>query len=109
MKGQIVVIPYPFTDLSTVKVRPVIVLEELPLDVLVAYISTKIPPTLGDEHMLIETTHPEFQKTGLAADSVIYLYKLATIEKSLIEGKMGQVGSILRKNINDKLSSIYRI
>lgn len=40
MKGKIIVIPFPFTDLSTYKRRPALVLHETKYDVVVAYISS---------------------------------------------------------------------
>ncbi|WP_144060554.1 hypothetical protein [Archaeoglobus sulfaticallidus] len=43
MKGKIVSIPFPFTDLSALKFRPALVLYESNKDVVVAFISSKIP------------------------------------------------------------------
>lgn len=44
MKGKIVLVPFPFTDLSASKLRPALVLYEGYRDVVVAFISSKIPP-----------------------------------------------------------------
>jgi mRNA interferase MazF len=43
MKGKIVAIPFPFTDLKGAKVRPALVIYEGHEDVIVAFISSKIP------------------------------------------------------------------
>ncbi len=46
MKGKIVAIPFPFTNLSGAKVRPALVIYEGHEDVIVAFISSKIPAEL---------------------------------------------------------------
>lgn len=42
MKGKIVLIPFPFTDLTTTKLRPALVINEGRNEVIVAFISSKI-------------------------------------------------------------------
>jgi len=48
MKGKIVLIPFPFTDLTAAKMRPALVLHEGRKDVIVAFISSRVPkaPTI---------------------------------------------------------------
>jgi mRNA interferase MazF len=42
LKGRIVLIPFPFTDLSASKLRPALVLYEGEQDVVVAFISSRM-------------------------------------------------------------------
>ncbi|MEM3905882.1 MAG: hypothetical protein QXZ17_03295 [Nitrososphaerota archaeon] len=46
MKGKIVLVPFPFTDLTAVKLRPALVLFEGERDVVVAFISSRVPGEL---------------------------------------------------------------
>ena len=53
MKGKIVVVPFPFTDLSSIKRRPALVLHETKYDIVVAYISSVMPSAISPEDVLI--------------------------------------------------------
>jgi mRNA interferase MazF len=48
MKAKIVLIHFPFTDLTDSKLRPALVIHESENDVVVAFISSKIPNHLLD-------------------------------------------------------------
>lgn len=47
--------------------------------------------------------------TGLKTSSLIRLDKIATILKELVIGELGEVGPILRDEINIKLCNIFKI
>jgi len=109
MRGKIVVVPFPFTDLSSIKRRPALVLHETKYDIVVAYISSIMPSSISPEDVLIPKTRPSFVGTGLLSDSVIMLDKLATVEKSLIVRILGEVDNDLKAEINPKLTECYRL
>jgi mRNA interferase MazF len=81
MKGKIVAIPFPFTDLKGANVRPALVIYEGHEDVIVAFISSKIPAEPYNVHVLLTKEMPGFKLSGLKRDSVIQLNKLATIDR----------------------------
>ena len=105
MKGKIVLIPFPFTDLTTTKLRPALVLFEGQKDVVVAFISSRVPQRPAQTEIVVNKTHPEFKLTGLKSPSVIRLDKVATISKDLI---LGEIGDKLKKETNTKLSKTYK-
>ena len=109
MKGKIVVVPFPFTDLSSIKRRPALVLHETKYDIVVAYISSVMPTVPSPEDVLIPQSRSSSIRTGLLSDSVIQLDKLATIEKSLIINTLGEVDNDLKTEINPKLAACYRL
>jgi len=51
--------------------------------------------------------HGEFGLTGLKVGSVIRLDKVAAVLKDMVVGEMGEVGEVLRGEINEKLVEIY--
>ena len=99
MKGKIVLVPFPFTDFSASKLRPALVLYEGDRDVVVAFISSKIPPQPTESDVIITKNHPEFPLTGLKVDSVIKLDKIATLSKNLIIGEIGELERPLEKKL----------
>lgn len=109
MKGKIVLVPFPFTDLSFAKLRPALIIHEGKRDVVVAFISSRIPAEISDTDVMITSKHPAFKRTGLKTDSAIKLDKIATILKELIVGELGEIDENLRKEINEKLAKIFRI
>ncbi len=76
-------------------------------DVIVAFISSRIPAELHDIHVLLTREMPAFGLSGLKRDSVIQLNKLATIDKSLIEGEFGGIDSELDKKIRKALVNLF--
>ncbi|MFH0850407.1 MAG: type II toxin-antitoxin system PemK/MazF family toxin [Candidatus Bathyarchaeota archaeon] len=108
MKGKLVLIPFPYTDLTSSKLRPALVIHEGEQDVVVAFISSKTP---GNEKtsVVVDEGYQDFNLTGLKTSSIIRLDKVATVLKSLIVGEIGETGSTLKKEVNEKLSTIYRI
>ena len=109
MKGKIVLVPFPFTDLTAAKLRPALVVYEGEKDAVVAFISSKIPPELSGVDILIKQDHPGFRRAGLKVDSVIKLDKIATVLKDLIVGELGELDEDLRKEVNHKLKRIMEI
>ena len=102
MKGKIVLVPFPFTDLTAAKLRPALVIYEAEKDAVVAFISSKIPPKLSEVDILITKDNPGFGRAGLKADSVIKLDKIATVE-------LGELDEELRKQVNQKLRRAMEI
>jgi len=66
MKGKMILVPFPFTDLTTAKLRPALVIYEGKKDVVIAFVSSKVPSALSDVDVLITKKQAGFSKTGIA-------------------------------------------
>ena len=104
MKGKVVLIPFPFTDLTTAKLRPALVIYEGKRDVIVAFISSKISSESSDADILITKERAGFKRTGLKVDSVVRLDKIATVLKDLIVGELGELDKEIRGEVNQKVT-----
>jgi len=106
MKGKIVLVPFPFTDLTAAKLRPALVIYEGQKDVVLAFISSKVPSELSDADVSVTKNHTE---AGLKVDSVIKLDKIATVLKDLIVGELGELDEELRSEVNRKLKKMLEM
>jgi len=95
--GTIVLVPFPFTDLSATKVRPALIVSRSDHrgdDVIVCFITSKISNEHADQLILESNEH-----TGLKTRSAIRFDKIATLDKKVILGELGVVDPAhLRKN-----------
>jgi len=103
-KGDIILIPFPFTDLTGSKNRPALVLSVSELDVTVTFISTQIQ--WKEETDILLQPNP---KNGLKKESLIRLSKIATIDKDLVFGRLGRIDNAILKLINKNLIVIFQL
>jgi len=109
MKGSVVLVPFPFTDFSAEKLRPAIVLYENDDDAVVAFISSKRPSVMIPTGIPVLRSQQDFSATGLKTDSVIRLDKIATIIRTRIAGRIGELPPEMRSMVNEKIVDLYRI
>lgn len=100
-KGDIVLIPFPFTNLSGTKNRPALILIVSESDITVTFITTQFK---WQERFDVQLK-PGL-KNGLKKDSLIRLSKITTIDKDLVIGKLGELNSAELKEINTSLIRI---
>ncbi|RLI53599.1 MAG: type II toxin-antitoxin system PemK/MazF family toxin, partial [Candidatus Thorarchaeota archaeon] len=67
-KGKVVLVPFPFDDLSAAKVRPAVCLTD-PVGphrhVVLAFITSSIPSDLMETDIVLDASRPDFGDTGL--------------------------------------------
>ena len=102
MRGEVVVIPFPFSDLSNVKNRPAVVLIDQPgPDVVLAAITST-----GTDPNAITLGNRDFQTGNLDHPSFIHPTKLFTFERSQV---LRTVGRITEKKRNEITSAIVAL
>lgn len=103
-KGDIVLVPFPFSDLSGAKNRPAIILIETEEDVTVAFITTQLKWN-SEFDVLLQPS----DLNGLKKDSLIRLNKLATIDKELLIGRLGSLDESSLRLLNKNLIRIFQL
>ena len=103
-KGDVVLITFPFTDLSGSKLRPAVVLAQTNLDLTVCFITTQIQWQEQSDILL----HPN-TTNGLKGSSLIRLSKIATLDKSLSKGLLGRLNQNELSELNSKLKLLFHL
>ena len=108
-KGKIVLVPFPFDDLSSTKVRPAVCLTN-PIGpynhIILAFITSKIPADLLETDIVLDTTHPDFAASGLHKASTIRLDRLMTVRKSVVQRELGELSLNTQAQIAEKLCKL---
>lgn len=107
--GDVVLIGFPFTDLSGIKQRPALVISsnwynDKGNDIILAAITSHITSkTERDEYLL---SIADQKIAGLPKQSIVKLGKLVTIDQRLIRKKLGNISSITQSHIRNIIHEI---
>ena len=103
MKGDVVVLPFPFSDLSATKRRPACVLAALPNgDVILCPITSR---ALSDGYA-IPITRSDFASGGLRRDSNVRPNRLFTADANII---LYQAGSLSTAKVQEIIAKVVQI
>jgi len=103
-KGDIVLIPFPFTDLTGAKTRPALVLAVDELDVTVAFVTTQFKWQESWDVKIEPDT-----ENGLKQASLIKLSKLATLSRDLMLGRIGTISAEELRVVDSTLRKLFRL
>jgi mRNA interferase MazF len=88
VKGDVVVVPFPFSDLSGSKRRPALVLTDLrDDDLLICQITTRPRDDIFAQPLVSE----DFVSGSLLTDSYVRPLRVFTIDKHIVSSKIGQI------------------
>lgn len=94
VKGSIVLVNFPFTDLSQTKLRPAIILwiDSGGSDVVVCAITSQKTDQIFGGELLLDAANSEFSQTGLRVTSKARVTRIATLSRQLVVRKLGDLG-----------------
>jgi mRNA interferase MazF len=105
--GTIILVPFPFTDLSLQKLRPGLIISNSSPedeDICVAFITSQKKHIKNSFE--ISSQDIFFSETGLKSTSQVRLDKIATLSKNIILGELGRLPLNILK---EKKENFYKI
>ena len=103
-KGDIVLINFPFTDLTGSKLRPAVVLTNNSLDLTVSFITTQVGWQESTDVLLLPNNN-----NGLRKKSLIRTSKIATLDKNLAKGLLGKLDTSELNELNKNLKNLFQL
>ncbi len=105
VRGSVVLVRYPFTDLSGSKLRPAIIVTPDDLlaildDVLCAFVTTIIPDKILPTDLILRNNDPDFAVMGLQQTSMIRTHKLTLLHRSLVQRHLGSMSNVLLEQLD---------
>jgi mRNA interferase MazF len=110
-KGDLVLVQFPFTDLTQTKLRPALVLHaNLTLgEITLCFVSSQNINNLSPEEFAILTSDEEFRETGLRISSKVRVTRIVTLQSRLILRRLGKLGDQHIKQLNNIMKQVFQI
>jgi len=108
-RGDVVLVPFPFTDLTTHKQRPALVISSNQFnsssaDVILVGITSQFPRDLAQSDYRL--TPDEQQTAGLPRPSMVKSAKVVTLNQALVRRMLGRLPGETVNQIVSKLDAI---
>jgi len=104
VKGDVVIIPFPFSDLTASKKRPAVIVANINSD---DYIIAQITSVSRTDEYSVHLEEKDFKSGKLPHSSLVRSNKLFTADQSLISYKAGSLNDKKIKQIEEKLIGIF--
>ncbi|MCB0570103.1 MAG: type II toxin-antitoxin system PemK/MazF family toxin [Phaeodactylibacter sp.] len=112
MKHNIILVPFPFDDLSGTKVRPAVCLtNEISgyKQAIIAFITSNIIKANEKSDLILDSKDADFHKTGLKISSAIRLHRLVTLPSSIFLRRLGVLPPSCRAKLDKKLKELLEL
>ena len=106
--GDIVLVPFPFTNMSQIKPRPVLILSNTAYNKSsFDFVCCGITSNLNNKDDSILLDSKDMENGTIPKKSRIKISKIFTLEKTLVIKKIGRVDSKILKSVNSYLFSLF--
>jgi len=109
-RHKVVLVPFPFDDLSSNKVRPAVCLTD-PIGphrhVVLAFITSSVPTSPLATDLVMDSSDADFAATGLRVSSTLQLHRLMTATATLIRRELGNLSPRMQAQVNDRLLVLF--
>jgi len=107
-QGAVVLVPFPFTDLTGHKQRPALVVSPIGIhadDVILCAITSHVPSSLSRWDVPLDAN--DLLERRLPRPSVIQVAKLFTCHRSLIRGRFGTLETSKLGEVLERLRALF--
>ena len=112
MRYKVILVPFPFDDLSGTKVRPAVCLTGAigtHRHVVLAFITSAVPPNPEPTDLLLEPSAADFAQTGLRVRSALRLHRVVTVSASIIQRQLGELSPDLQAQVQQRLRTMFAL
>ena len=110
IKHRVVLVPFPFDDFSSTKVRPAVCLTD-PIGpyrhVVLAFITSNVPANPLKTDVVLDSRDSGFAATGLRVSSTLQLHRLMTASTTLIRRQLGRLTPALQTLVAERLCDLF--
>jgi mRNA interferase MazF len=111
-KGKVVLVPFPFDDLSSTKLRPAVCLTE-PMGphqhVVVAFITSRPVDSPLFTDVPLPMKRSDFGTLGLRVDSTLRLHRLVTLATAVFQRELGRLSKSLELEVECAINALFRL
>lgn len=111
-KGKVVLVPFPFDDFASSKVRPAVCLTDRigPHEqLIVAFITSRVPDPELPSDILLPCSGDGRERMGLKVDSALRLHRVITLSAALIRREVGTIPHVVQASIDAKLRDLFQL
>ncbi len=112
MRYDVILVPFPFDDLSGSKVRPAVCLTDavgVHQHVVLAFVTSVVPSSLEQSDVLLDPVDPDFQHTGLKIRSALRLHRMVTVSATIIQRRLGVLRPSLATKVEQRLRVLFKL
>lgn len=112
MRYSVVLVPFPFDDLTGSKVRPAVCLTDaigVHRHVVLAFVTSVVPSRLEPTDLLLDPSSADFARTGLRVRSALHLHRMVTVSAKIIQRQLGVLTPNLQVQVQQRLRRIFAL
>ena len=109
-KYKVVLVRFPFDDLTSGKVRPAVCLTD-PIGpykhVVLAFITSKITEKILETDIVLSKDEVDFGYTGLRTSSALRLHRMMTVTTDIIQRELGHLSPAKQEVVKNRLRTLF--
>ena len=112
MRHKVILVTFPFDDLTGTKVRPAVCLTDAigpHRHVTLAFITSVVPVQLEPTDLLLQPGSADFARTGLKVSSALRLHRVVTVSSAIIQRQLGVLTPNLQAQVQQRLRALFAL